>query len=213
MAFSLESTLYSLPAVVAGLTVHEYSHAFAAYRLGDSTAREEGRLSLNPLRHIDPVGFILIVIAGFGWAKPVMFHRECLRRPRRDESIIAVAGPLANLVLGVLGSAALRLLILADPAVTTHLAGAVVFKLLLYLVYINYGLFVFNLIPIPPLDGSHAAFSALRIKPETEARLYRYGSLALLVLIIGSNQLGIDFLWMGSIVHAIARAVFGLLGF
>jgi Zn-dependent protease len=124
-----------------------------------------------------------------------------------------VAGPLANLVLGVLGSAALRLLILADPAVTTHLAGAVVFKLLLYLVYINYGLFVFNLIPIPPLDGSHAAFSALRIKPETEARLYRYGSLALLVLIIGSNQLGIDFLWMGSIVHAIARAVFGLLGF
>jgi Zn-dependent protease len=86
MSFDLATTLYSLPAVVIGLTIHEYAHARAAYALGDPTAMDEGRLTLNPLKHIDPLGFLFLAVAGFGWARPVRFSRESLRDPRRGGS-------------------------------------------------------------------------------------------------------------------------------
>ena len=102
MGLDLNEMLKIVPAAVIGLTVHEFSHAFAAYKLGDSTAKDDGRLTLNPLKHIDWLGFFLIVIAGFGWAKPVIFNPDNLKNKHRDEIIISVAGPLSNFVLAVL---------------------------------------------------------------------------------------------------------------
>lgn len=215
MTFDLLSVLYSTPAVILGLTIHEYAHALAACRLGDPTAKDEGRLTLNPAKHIDPLGFLFLVVAGFGWAKPVRFSRERLAKPRRDESLIALAGPLSNLVLALLASILLRLLDLVFPAllVAEGGAGQVFTRLMLNFVFINYGLFVFNMIPLPPLDGSHLLFSAFPLKPEIEAKLYRYGSFALIALILVENRTGLDLLPIGRIVRSMARFVFGLLGF
>jgi Zn-dependent protease len=97
-----QNIIYSLPGIILGLTVHEYSHALAAYKLGDYTARDQGRLSFNPLRHIDIIGFLFIIFAGFGWAKPVQFQPGNLRRPRRDKALIAAAGPLSNFLLALI---------------------------------------------------------------------------------------------------------------
>jgi Zn-dependent protease len=215
MAFDLQSMLYSSPAVVLGLTVHEYAHAYAAYRLGDPTAKNEGRLSLNPIRHIDPLGFLFLMVAGFGWAKSVRFSKENLARPRRDEALIALAGPVSNLLSALLVSVLLRLIMLAFPAFAGAGTGGgfIVFRLLINVIFINYGLFVFNMIPLPPLDGSHLLFSAIPVKPELEAKLYRYGSLALMALVVIGNRTGRDFLPIGKIVRAMAEVVFGLLRF
>jgi Zn-dependent protease len=111
MDFSIERILYSMPAVIAGLSVHEFSHAYMAMKLGDSTARDEGRVSLNPLRHLDPLGFLFIVLVGFGWAKPVRFNPENLKHKKRDRILIALAGPLSNFVLGAVALLALKLLL------------------------------------------------------------------------------------------------------
>ena len=113
-----QNILYALPGIIIGLTVHEFCHALAAYKLGDHTAREMGRLSFNPLKHIDLIGFLFIIFAGFGWAKPVQFNPENLSHPRRDKAIIAAAGPLSNLVLALVFIALVRgwLALLQDAA-------------------------------------------------------------------------------------------------
>jgi Zn-dependent protease len=98
---NLTETLEIIPAAVIGLTVHEFSHAYAAYLLGDSTAKELGRVTLNPLKHIDWMGFFLIVIAGFGWAKPVTFNPDNLKNKHRDEILISIAGPFSNFILAL----------------------------------------------------------------------------------------------------------------
>jgi Zn-dependent protease len=213
MNFDLPSILWSLPAIVIGLTVHEYAHAWAAFRLGDSTAKDGGRLSLNPLRHIDPLGFVFLLAAGFGWAKPVRFSRENLGSPRRDEALVAVAGPLSNLGVALLASVLLRILVANVPALLSTGSGGATMRILLNLVYINYGLFIFNLIPIPPLDGSHLLFGALSLKPETEGRIYRYGSLALLAVILIDSRTKLDLLPIGKLVRGLAGVVFRILGF
>src|SRR5215510_6279424 len=97
-----KSILYSTPGILLGLTVHEFCHAFCAWKLGDSTARDQGRITLNPLKHIDIIGFLFIIFAGFGWAKPVQFNPHNLAHPRRDKALIAAAGPLSNFILGVI---------------------------------------------------------------------------------------------------------------
>jgi Zn-dependent protease len=212
ITLNIQSMLVSLPGVIIGLTIHEYAHAFAAWRLGDATAKEQGRLTLNPLRHIDPLGFLLLIVAGFGWAKPVSFDKTRLSRPRRDEAIIAAAGPLSNLFLALLISVAIRILLLVIPY-TEGGPYATLLDALLHVVYINYGLMVFNLIPIPPLDGSHVLFTMIHIAPETEARLYKYGTIALFAVIIIGNRTNLDLLPIGRVVDFIAETVFRVLGF
>ena len=113
MHFDIIDTLYSLPGIVIGLTLHEYCHALAAYKLGDGTAKADGRLTFDPIKHIDPIGFLFIVIAGFGWAKPVSFDPRNLAHPRRDRVIIALAGPLSNLALGIVSLFIVKLFRLA----------------------------------------------------------------------------------------------------
>ena len=98
----IQRILKFLPGIILGLTVHEFSHALVAHRCGDSTSKDQGRVTLNPLKHIDPFGFIMILVAGFGWAKPVQFNEQNLRNPKTDVIKIAVAGPLSNAVLAMI---------------------------------------------------------------------------------------------------------------
>ncbi len=211
MGFDLGRMLLTLPGIVAGLVFHEYAHARTASALGDPTPGLQGRLSLNPMRHIDPLGFLLILVAGFGWAKPVSFSRQSLSHPRRDEVLIALVGPFANLILGVVFAFGLKLAELGGIGSSGGI-GEIVVNLLLYALFVNFGLFVFNLIPIPPLDGSHVLFQSLRIDAALEARLYRIGSAALLAIILLQQWLRIDILHIGTAVNYLAVTSLRLLG-
>lgn len=138
--------------ILLALPVHEFAHAFVAVQLGDPTPRYQGRYTLNPLRHIDPIGAVLIALVGFGWAKPVQWNpRNVIIEPRLASILVSVAGPLSNLLL-----AFLSLLISQLLGVGGVLAG-----FLTTFATINVLLFVFNLLPIPPLDGSHVLFALL----------------------------------------------------
>jgi len=210
-SLDIARVLFSLPGIIVGLVCHEYAHARVATALGDTTPAQEGRLSLNPLRHIDPLGFLLIVVAGFGWAKPVRFSRAGLSRPRTDEMLIAVAGPLTNFALGIIFAVLLKLLLLAGLGSGAGI-GELLINTVLYAVFINFGLFVFNLIPIPPLDGSHVLFQSLKISEALEAQLYRYGSAALLGIILIQQYAKIDILHIGTAVNSLAMLALRLLG-
>ena len=210
---NITQTLEIIPAAVIGLTVHEFAHAFTAYKLGDNTAKEQGRVSLNPLKHIDWLGFFLIVIAGFGWAKPVLFNPDNLKKKHRDEILIAIAGPLSNFVLALLFFVIARGLYTAEFFQSTHL-GLQVINLLIIWGVINFGLFVFNLIPIPPLDGSHLYLSYLKeINPTLMYNLYRYGTFALLAIIILQNQTSLTILPISNMVNSVAVFFLNLLAF
>jgi Zn-dependent protease len=179
-------TVLILPGIIIGLSVHEFAHAYVALKCGDDTAYKMGRVSLNPLRHIDPFGLLFLIIAKFGWAKPVMFTRENLGNPRRDEILISLAGPLSNLVLAV-GSALVLKMLLPLWNVESNALSYALFTAFLYLIIINIGLFVFNLLPIPPLDGSHVLAQTLKLGPKAEQIFYRFGTIGLLVLIVSDR--------------------------
>lgn len=145
--------LITVPAILLSLTFHELAHGMTAYAFGDPTAKERGRLTLNPIRHLDPMGTILFFIAGFGWAKPVPVNGHYFQRPRRDMALVSLAGPATNFTL-----AALTGLVLSSGLVGKEtLSGAFV----QYFMQINIVLGVFNLLPMPPLDGSRLVSALL----------------------------------------------------
>ncbi len=146
------------------LTVHELSHGFAAYRLGDPTAKLNGRLTLNPLAHVDWIGLFLMLVARVGWAKPVPVDMRNFKNPKRDMAVTAFAGPFSNFMLAYL---ALLLCSSIYHFAPDHIAFAYIMLFFSYLAVLSVGLGLFNLIPIPPLDGSKVLFSLL---PE---RIYR----------------------------------------
>jgi Zn-dependent protease len=178
-----------LPGIIIGLTVHEFSHAYVALKCGDSTAKNQGRVTLDPFKHIDPLGFILLILVGFGWAKPVQFNETNLRNPKRDVIKIALAGPLSNALIAMLLTVVIILVKHYYPQ--SSISSSAVFS---YAISINWGLFVFNLIPIPPLDGSHLIMQPLRKHPSLYQGLYRYGTIALFGLLILDSLLKIDLL-------------------
>ncbi len=200
--------IYVIPAIIIGLTIHEFSHGYAALLLGDTTAKSDGRISLNPIKHIDPIGMLVLIIAGFGWAKPVRFNPGNLHNPRRDRILISIAGPLSNLVIGVTMLLLIKF-ILKNELISNPNTLENVFNMLFYIATINLGLFVFNMIPIPPLDGSHVLFSTINLSSEMESRIYKYGSLALLVIIIMENNLELDILPIGKFINFIIGLIFG----
>lgn len=151
-AVFLQRLVLQIPALLLAVTVHELAHALVADRLGDPTARLQGRITLNPLPHIDPLGALAFVIAGFGWAKPVPVNAFNLRHPVRDMALVAVAGPLSNFVMAFLG---LLTLALVAPLIQSPFIAEPVRGMLLYIYLFNLGLGIFNLIPLPPLDGGH----------------------------------------------------------
>lgn len=210
---NLTQTLEIIPAAVIGLTVHEFSHAYAAYRLGDTTAKELGRVSLNPLKHIDWIGFFLIVVAGFGWAKPVTFNPQNLKNKHRDEILISIAGPLSNLILAILFFVIARSLYFVSFFNGTDL-GLWIINLIVLWGVINIALFIFNLIPLPPLDGSHIYLTYIQdINPRLMLNLYKYGTALLFAIIIGESWLHINILHISEMINAVSYVFLRMLAF
>ena len=164
-----------IPVLLFALVFHEFSHAWVANKLGDPTARYAGRLTLNPMAHLDPIGGLMILFVGFGWAKPVPVDIRYLGNPRVDMMKIAFAGPASNLLLAFIGGTILRL----------GLLDGTMFMMIMFFTQINIMLAVFNMIPIAPLDGSQI-FSGLLIRtnPELVRNLQIYGPQILLGAIL-----------------------------
>lgn len=150
--------LFTLPAVIIAIAFHEYAHAWMADRLGDETPRMQGRLTLNPLKHLDPVGSILLLFAGFGWGKPVQINSRNFNRNvsmSKGEALVSLAGPAMNFILAIIFAIILGVVYMfASSSFLTTTLGGVIYILLQECVLINIGLGVFNLLPLPPLDGS-----------------------------------------------------------
>jgi Zn-dependent protease len=164
-------------AIVLGITVHEFMHAYTAHRLGDDTARLLGRLSLNPMAHLDPFGTLLLVLAGFGYGKPVPFNESRLRTAM-GVTFVALAGPLANLVLAALCAIPLRFS-------AASLLGGAYEEILTAIVLWNCVLAIFNLVPIPPLDGANVVYGLLPPRQQYSWRTYQqYGPFLLLFILL-----------------------------
>ena len=211
-----------LPVIIAvavmllvGFPVHEFSHALAAYRLGDGTAKLFGRLTLNPIAHFDPLGGILLAVTfigsggsfGFGWAKPTPVNVNNLEGGHRGEAIVAAAGPISNLILALIVALPLRYLI-ANPALAVQVPPIVI-DVMIYFIFINLVLMIFNLFPIPPLDGSKVIFALLppRIAWQWRPMLEQYGFILLLLVFFlpPGNSIG------GRIIGPVIDGLFSLL--
>jgi Zn-dependent protease len=176
---SIEALIAAAVALLVGLTFHEFSHALLADQLGDRRPRAMGRLTLNPIPHIDPIGAAMLLLAGFGWAKPVMVNPGALRGGRRSMAIVAIAGPIANVLVAIGFAVVYRVLDL------TGLESGFLLRLIELTVAFNVLLAIFNLIPIPPLDGSNVLLAFLPPRQALQFQQYApYGVLVLLLLIV-----------------------------
>ena len=173
------------------LSFHEFAHAWMASRCGDNTAARMGRLTLNPMAHLDTMGSLMILFVGFGWAKPVPVDGRLLRNPRIDMMKVAAAGPVSNLILAMIAGMILRFLN------GTGLLNEAVLVLLLYFTRINIALAVFNMIPVAPLDGSQI-FSAwlMKTNPQLAWKIQSYGPQVLFGLILFGIITGYSILWV-----------------
>jgi Zn-dependent protease len=163
--------------LLLSLTIHEFAHAFMADRLGDPTPRHQGRLTLNPLAHLDPLGTVLLLLTHFGWGKPVQFDPHNLKNPLQDGALVAAAGPAMNLLVAFLLSLLLRFHVVTGPLLSFALAQ---------IIFINIGLALFNLIPVHPLDGSKVILAVLprQLAYEYENFMGQFGYFVLLALIL-----------------------------
>ena len=194
--------LFVVPCVLIALTFHEFAHGYMAYKLGDPTAKNLGRLTLNPLKHLDPIGTICMIFFHFGWAKPVPINSRYFKKPRRDMALTAAAGPIMNFILALFGVLVCRILtkiFVAFPAQSdfVYYIQYAALTLFSYFHMLNLSLGVFNLIPIPPLDGSRIFYIFLPQKWYFGVMKYeKYIQLALLVL-----------LWTGLLSRPLSAAV------
>jgi Zn-dependent protease len=200
----LADLVLKIPALLLAVTLHEVAHGVVADRLGDPTPRLQGRLTLNPLPHIDPLGALAFILAGFGWARPVPVNAANLRHPVRDMAWIAVAGPATNFVVAFVALVALVLARRSDlPSVLAEPLGGIC----LWAFQFNLALGIFNLIPLPPLDGGHFLPFML---PHGAARALRtleqYGPLLLLLLVVSGATRYV----VGPVFEVLVRAYVGL---
>jgi Zn-dependent protease len=186
MTETIITKLLTLPGIILGLSLHEFAHAWMSDRLGDPTPRRQGRLTINPLAHIDPLGFVALLLVGFGWGKPVMIDAGYYKNRRRDEFLVAIAGVTMNLIIAV---------ILSFPAKALmnmyYSSGSALVENIFYIVYyavsINVCLMVFNLIPCPPLDGWNIVTQIFRLdRYRWWYRVYQYGQWILILLIVAN---------------------------
>jgi len=192
---NFQTLLLIAPPILLALTFHEYAHAYAAYRYGDDTAKQSGRLSLNPLRHLDPLGTIMIFIVHFGWAKPVPVNPNRLRNPKKDMLWISAAGPLANMMLALASGLLIRVLLTIGVTPDRHTAIGLLFFMVIMSLQINLALAIFNILPIAPLDGSKILSALLPVRYEKLIYfLERYGPFILIGLIIFGQATGVSVL-------------------
>lgn len=174
-----------IPGILVGLTFHEYAHARVAYELGDPTPAHFNRLTLNPLAHLDILGTLALFVFHIGWAKPVPINPYYFSNPRRDVALVSVAGPGMNFLIALFVSAVAK--------IVSFDAYSPAWKILLYTAQINVVLMVFNLLPIPPLDGSKVFFSIFNVSPDTQSRFAQVGPIILFTVIFLSSFAGINF--------------------
>jgi len=174
----LKELLYIVPAVLIAMTVHEFSHGYVAHLLGDPTPANTGRLSLNPLHHLDPIGTLCLIFFRFGWAKPVMVDARYFDNPRRGMALVALAGPAANFLTALLSMFIWGILVKAGAG------NDIVVYFLQMLIMLNLGLGVFNLIPVPPLDGSKVLGAIMPDELYFKVMQYEsYGAIILMLLL------------------------------
>lgn len=182
--FSIYSKILSLPGIIIALSFHEFAHAWMSNKLGDPTPRMQGRLTLNPLAHVDLLGFICLLICGFGWGKPVMINPYYYKKRRRDELLVALAGVTMNLILAVLFSFPTKLFY-SMYAQTGSGLMEIIYYIFMFTVQINLCLMIFNLIPVPPLDGWGILTQLVDLeKYSWYNTVYQYGGFILLILIL-----------------------------
>lgn len=201
MNFNIKLLLIQAPVILFALTVHEFCHAWVANMLGDDTAKRQGRLTLNPVAHLDVLGTILMFIAGFGWARPVPINPLNFKNPRRGMLLVALAGPVSNFIMAIVAGVALRFIIPHIAGVVevgSTLSGVMSISLVMIILTLQFGLAlaIFNMIPIAPLDGSRVLFGLL---PERHAYVYSrfepYGMLILFAIFIFGDRIFSYILW------------------
>ena len=186
MSYIIDKIIYVVPAILIALSLHEFAHGWASYMLGDPTPRAQGRLSINPLHHLDLVGTLLLFFVGFGWAKPVSVDARYYENPKADMVKVALAGPIMNFVVAFFSL--LIIGFLEKVGVTVNVISSYVSTLLYYTALINVGLGLFNLIPVPPLDGSKVLFAILPAK--SYFSYMRYEQFGMIILLL--------FIWIGA---------------
>ena len=202
-----QALLRIIPALIC-ITIHELAHGVTAYKLGDSTAKDMGRLTLNPIKHIDPLGLFMMVIMRFGWAKPVPVDMRNFKHQKRYMAITALAGPVSNIIL-----AALLMFIFGFffMALTGSSVGVIINELIFNTIYISIALAVFNMLPLPPLDGSKVLFSLLPENMYNKLMRYeRFGMIAILAIVGLQMFLGISI--FGAIIGYPAEVILNGLG-
>ncbi len=206
---SIPSLISRIVILVIAFSVHEFSHAWVAYKFGDTTAKNAGRLTLNPLAHLDPLGSIMLLLAGFGWAKPVPVNPYALQRKSSSAMMwVSLAGPASNFLLAVLGSIPFRFRWV--PYLNSGEIFPSLYSFLTEFIIINLMLFLFNLIPLAPLDGAAIAENLLpRAWSEALEKIRPYSAYILIFIAIVLPRLGIDVL--GAIIGPVIRNLFYLL--
>lgn len=199
--------LYSIPGVLIAITFHEFAHAFAADKLGDDTPRLQGRLSLNPLAHLDPVGSIMLLFARFGWGKPVQINPRNFNRTismSKGEAIVSAAGPIMNFILAIVFCIIYFVIYKFAGAFAITQVGNIILTIIMSTVFTNLGLGIFNLIPIPPLDGSKILKNFLPYKAKSwmESNEYLFYIIFLVLWVLGI---------LGSIISPLINLVGNLL--
>lgn len=208
MKYTILMYVLRIPIVLISLSIHEFSHALTAYKLGDPTAKSMGRLTLNPLRHIDPIGLIMMIVIGFGYARPVPVSSRYFKKPRRDMALTAAAGPISNIILSLLALVIFNFVAMITPQTEGGVGYNVWIGAMLFFVVmaqLNLFLALFNLIPVPPLDGSRIAFMFLPAKWYFGLMKYeRYIMIGFMVIVLVLHRVfGI------SIIYGVSRFFLG----
>ena len=205
---SFQEIIILIPILILSLSVHEFSHGMVSTLLGDSTPRQDGRLTLNPLRHLDLFGTLMLLTAGFGWAKPVRIDINSYKNKYSGLVLTSLAGPLSNFLIAVLFTFFLRLIVVNDAF--KFMQTDSVINIIQYVMIINVLLFIFNMIPIPPLDGSRIVTALFNRNREFVQNYNRYGVYILLALLMMNRFFDIEILPISRMMSSILRVMISL---